>query len=222
MSVLFSSTVPVHEKLGHCHEQLPNEYSLDNLVRDIKSYLGSASGISSSDVDSDYLISLVKKYKASEGGWARYYHNDPSKNYTRNAIENINHKANILLLVWNPQKGSPIHDHANAHCIMKVLAGNLTETVYDAPEKGSDGITPLKIKSETTHSTNDVTYIADDIGLHRVHNPHPNKVAVSLHLYTPPNAADYGYHIFDEATGKSSYVPQARAILRPSMPAESA
>jgi cysteine dioxygenase len=86
-----------------------------------------------------------------------------------------------LLLVWNPQKGSPIHDHANAHCIMKVLAGNLTETVYDAPEKGPDGSKPLRIKSETTHSTNDVTYIADDIGLHRVHNPHPTKVAVSLH-----------------------------------------
>ncbi|KAL3494671.1 RmlC-like cupin domain-containing protein [Aspergillus germanicus] len=222
MSVLFPSAVPVHEKLGHYHEQLPAKYSLDHLVQDIKTYLGSTSGISSSDVDSDYLISLVKKYEASEGGWTRYYHNDPSKNYTRNAIENINHKANILLLVWNPQKGSPIHDHANAHCIMKVLAGNLTETVYYAPEKGSDGSKPLEIKSETTHFTNDVTYIADDIGLHRVHNPHPTKVAVSLHLYTPPNAADYGYHIFDQATGRSSYVPQARAILRPNMPEESA
>lgn len=115
---------------------------------------------------------------------------------------------------------------------MKVLAGNLTETVYAAPE-GSGSSAPLQIKSETTHSRNDVTYIADDIGLHRVYNPHPTKVAVSLHctfpppspktlcvltfkkVYTPPNAADYGYYIFDEATGKSSYVPQARAILRP-------
>ncbi|OJJ04997.1 hypothetical protein ASPVEDRAFT_44537 [Aspergillus versicolor CBS 583.65] len=218
MSILSRPTVPVTDKFGHRHEHLPKKYSLDDLVRDVKAYLGDSNGISSSDVDKNYLISLVKKYEASDGGWTQFYHNDPQKNYTRNAIENINRKANILLLVWNPQKGSPIHDHANAHCIMKVLAGNLTETVYAAPEES--GSTPLQIKSETTHSPNDVTYIADDIGLHRVYNPHPTKVAVSLHLYTPPNAADYGYHIFDEATGKSSYVPQARSILRPNEASE--
>lgn len=25
-----------------------------------------------------------------------------------------------LILVWSPGKGSVIHDHANAHCVMKV------------------------------------------------------------------------------------------------------
>ena len=25
-----------------------------------------------------------------------------------------------LVLVWTPGKGSPIHDHASSHCIMKV------------------------------------------------------------------------------------------------------
>ncbi|BCS17546.1 uncharacterized protein APUU_10374S [Aspergillus puulaauensis] len=220
MSILSRPTVPVTDKLGHRQEHPPKKYSLDDLVRDVKAYLGDSNGIASSDVDSNYLISLVKKYEASDGGWTQFYHNDLQKNYTRNAIENINHKANILLLVWNPQKGSPIHDHANAHCIMKVLAGNLTETVYTAPETDAGSAAPLQIKSETTHSPNDVTYIADDIGLHRVYNPHPTKVAVSLHLYTPPNAADYGYHIFDEATGKSSYVPQARAVLRPNEASE--
>ncbi|KAL4785987.1 RmlC-like cupin domain-containing protein [Aspergillus varians] len=213
MSVLSPTTFPVSPGFTHHFEQPPARYTLDDLVHDIKAYLGDSNGISSSDIDSNYLISLAKRYEASDGDWTRFYHNDPKKNYTRNAIENINHKANILLLVWNPAKGSPIHDHANAHCIMKVLAGNLRETVYAAPEKGAEDAAPLRMISETEHSPNDVTYIADDIGLHRVHNPSPTKVAVSLHLYTPPNAADYGYHIFDEATGKSSYVPQARAIL---------
>ncbi|KAL2810565.1 RmlC-like cupin domain-containing protein [Aspergillus granulosus] len=212
MSVVSAATIPVSDRFAH-HEQSPKIYSLDELVHDIKTYLGDSGGISSEDVDSEYLISLVKRYEARDPGWTRYYHNDPTKNYTRNAIENINHKANILLLVWNPQKGSPIHDHANAHCIMKVLAGNLRETVYCAPGKQGSGPGPLRVLSEKEHSPNDVTYIADTIGLHRVHNPSPTKVAVSLHLYTPPNAADYGYHIFDQATGKSSYVPQARAIL---------
>ncbi|KAJ4253452.1 hypothetical protein NW762_010610 [Fusarium torreyae] len=188
----------------------PNEYTLDDLTTDVKSHLGESGGIGCDDVDEDYLISLARKYVSNPNDWARYYHNCPGKNYTRNAIVNINHKANILLLVWNPGKGSPIHDHANAHCIMKVLAGELTETVYQMPETGCEA-QPLCIKSETTHQPDEVTYISDTIGLHRVHNPHPKHVAVSLHVYTPPNAADIGYHIFDESTSRSSFVPKAQA-----------
>ncbi|KAL2827465.1 RmlC-like cupin domain-containing protein, partial [Aspergillus pseudoustus] len=182
MSVLSAATIPVSDRFAHHYEQTPPRYSLDELVHDIKTYLGDSNGISSEDIDSNYLISLVERYQASDPDWTRFYYNDPSKNYTRNAIENINHKANILLLVWNPQRGSPIHDHANAHCIMKVLAGNLRETVYHTPEKDRSGATaPLRVLSEKEHSPNDVTYIADDIGLHRVYNPSPTKVAVSLH-----------------------------------------
>lgn len=172
-------------------------YNLEDLVSDIKTHLGNSHGIDSSDVDSDHLISLAQKYISDPADWLRFFHNDTSKNYTRNAIENINHKANIvsplllpdmmksnltiqLLLVWNPGKGSPIHDHANAHCIMKVLAGQLRETVYHAPEEQEDG-SPLKIKSATTHGIDAVSYISDDIGLHRVHNPSSDQVAVSLH-----------------------------------------
>ncbi|GAD95892.1 cysteine dioxygenase [Paecilomyces variotii No. 5] len=187
-------------------------YGLQDLVKDIKKHLGESGGISSEDVDHEYLISLARKYVSNPSDWIRYFYNDPSKNYTRNAIENINHKANILLLVWNPGKGSPIHDHADAHCIMKVLSGELHETVYETPDTESGHTKPLIVKSSTTHKTNEVTYISDKIGLHRVHNPSSNKVAVSLHLYTPPNAADYGYNIFDEATGRASHVSQARSL----------
>ncbi|KAI1035567.1 hypothetical protein LB504_005989 [Fusarium proliferatum] len=188
----------------------PETYSLDDFVRDVKAHLGEEGGIGCDDIDEDYLISLAKKYTSNPNDWARYYHNCPEKSYTRNAIVNINHKANILLLVWNPGKGSPIHDHANAHCILKVLAGELTETIYNMPEKVCEE-RPLSIKSANTHQADQVTYISDDIGLHRVHNPHPTQVAVSLHIYTPPNAADIGYNVFDESTGRASFMAKAEA-----------
>ncbi|KAJ5267662.1 Cysteine dioxygenase [Penicillium angulare] len=214
MSPAILSTVPAIDKgLAPNYQPFKAKYDLDCLVKDIKQHLGESGGISSEEVDEEYLISLAKKYISDPSDWIEYFHNDTSKNYTRNAIENINNKANILLLVWNPLKGSPIHDHANAHCIMKVLAGQLHETVYHAPEKDA-GHKPLSIKSSTTFGMNEVTYISDDIGLHRVHNPHPSQVAVSLHLYTPPNAADYGYNIFNEATGSASFVPQAHAVSK--------
>lgn len=63
---------------------------------------------------------------------------------------------------------------------MKVLAGELQETVYHTPDTDSDS-GPLEIKSDTTHKVNDVTYISDEIGLHRVHNPSSTQLAVSLH-----------------------------------------
>lgn len=109
-----------------------------------------------------------------------------------------------------------------------MLAGELTETIYDTPE---DEGHPLRVKKQSTYHTDQVTYMSDEIGLHRVHNPHPTQVAVSLHrknmllpsqwyslisdkaaVYTPPNAADIGYNVFDEATGKASFIAQAKSL----------
>ncbi|KAJ5749925.1 Cysteine dioxygenase [Penicillium manginii] len=214
LSSTLSTTIPVDKGFSPSYLHFKERYNLEGLVQDVKKHLGESGGISSEEVDESYLISLLKKYVSDPSDWIDYFYNDTSKNYTRNAIENINQKANILLLVWNPGKGSPIHDHANAHCIMKVLAGQLNETVYYTPDQESGEEKPLEIKSSNTFGMNEVTYISDDIGLHRVHNPSSSNVAVSLHLYTPPNAADYGYNIFNEATGSASFVSQAHSISK--------
>lgn len=86
--------------------------------------------------------------------------------------------CNQLVLVWTPGKGSPIHDHADAHCLMKVLKGTLRETRYQHPAKA--GVGPEVIKT-TTYKENEVTYMADELGLHRIANPDPGEIAVSLH-----------------------------------------
>lgn len=62
------------------------------------------------------------------------------------------------------------------------------------------------------------------LGLHRICNPDPEKFAVSLHrmlnaylwmfgtpanhhlVYTPPHAANFGCHIYNEKTGKASHI----------------
>lgn len=83
-----------------------------------------------------------------------------------------------LVLVWSPGRGSPVHDHGNAHCLMKILKGNLTETRYAFPQHKQSQ--PLNIISERTHIENDVAYMADDLGLHRMSN-RGSDFAVSLH-----------------------------------------
>ncbi|KIX02007.1 uncharacterized protein Z518_07946 [Rhinocladiella mackenziei CBS 650.93] len=196
-------------------------YSIDpsdefhRLVRALSDVLGPSSGIDSADVDENDLIRLMEEYISDENQWHQYAFADPSRNYTRNLVDEGNGKSNLLVVVWNPGRCSPIHDHANAHCVMKILKGNLRETLYSMPpcsseQTGSSGsLTPPQIVKETTYFENQVTYISDKIGLHKISNPSPDEAAVSLHLYTPPHAANFGFNLFCEKTGKQTHIKQA-------------
>ncbi len=88
-----------------------------------------------------------------------------------------------LVLVWTPGKGSPVHDHADAHCLMKILRGSLMETRYDFPDTPGRG---PQITKETRYKENEVTYMSDELGLHKISNPDPNITAVSLHRRDDP------------------------------------
>ncbi|KIW16013.1 hypothetical protein PV08_06064 [Exophiala spinifera] len=193
-----------------------NSNEFHRLVRALSDVLGPSSGINSEDVDENDLIRLMEEYDSQEGDWCRYAFSDPSRNYTRNLVDEGNGKSNLLLLVWNPCKASPIHDHADAHCVMKVLKGTLKETLYSVPPGQSESdssspgaATPPQIVKETLYHENQVTYISDKIGVHKISNPSLTEVAISLHLYTPPHAAHYGFNIFDEKTGKPTHIQQA-------------
>ena len=117
--------------------------------------------------------------------------------------QNIKAYSMQLILVWTPGGSSPIHDHSNAHCVMKVLKGSLKETLYSWPDQstisGGRG-SPLQTKKETVYTTNQVTYMSDNVrptcqiyiprpmltfdsqlGLHKISNPDIQEFAVSLH-----------------------------------------
>ncbi|TPX06954.1 uncharacterized protein E0L32_011099 [Thyridium curvatum] len=175
----------------------------EDLVVALKKALGPSSGLTSDDVDVAHLMRLMEQYQSAELGWVRFAMGDASRGYTRNLVDEGNGKSNLLVLVWTPGKGSPIHDHGNAHCLMKILRGNLTETRFAFPQ--GDQEEPMTVLSERVHKENAVAYMADELGVHRVTNQ-GSDFAVSLHLYTPPNVAKGGCNIFNEKTGKSSHV----------------
>lgn len=136
-----------------------------SLIADIIRILGPSSGINSADVDPSELQSLMKRYSSSEADWGMFALNDNSRSYVRNLIDKGNGKANILLLVWNPGRGSMIHDHSNSHCIMKVLKGSLKETLYNWPDPSlvRDGVSsPLVVQKEAVFQENEVTYISGE------------------------------------------------------------
>lgn len=191
------------------HSCSMTEITFDILRQRIRDCLGADAGLNQSDEHLEYLIGNMKSYRSVNSEWERFALGDPSRAYTRNLVDECNGRANLLVLVWNPQKASPVHCHSNAHCLMKVLSGQLQETLYEWPS-GASPMTPqpatkedliprrtsqhegaMTVKRESTLERDDVTYISDALGLHRISNPSETEVAVSLHLYTPPWAARY-------------------------------
>lgn len=172
------------------HEHQRNAF--EELVAKLSAELGPYSGINSEDVNPNSLAQLMTDYISDEADWIQYFFPSQHHAYTRNLVDKGNGKSNLLILVWSPGKSSPIHDHANAHCIMKVLKGSLVETRYAWPtvhlnEKEDH---PLQTIGQKMYGENDVTYMSDKLGLHRISNPRTNEYAVSLHckslLLCPP------------------------------------
>ncbi|KAK0099963.1 Cysteine dioxygenase [Cadophora gregata] len=150
----------------------------ETLISDLSKILGPSSGLDSSDIDVLQLQKLMENYISSEKDWEKYAFEDLSRGYTRNLVDEGNGKSNLLILVWTPSKGSPVHDHADAHCLMKVLKGKLKETRFDYPRNNA---TAPQVIKETIYHQGEVTYMADELGLHKISNPDEKETAVSLH-----------------------------------------
>jgi len=65
-----------------------------------------------------------------------------------------------------------------------VLYGSLKETLYawpDALDRSGRTSSPPEVNRETVLRENEVTYMSDALGLHKVANPNSEQLAVSLH-----------------------------------------
>ncbi|KAF9401191.1 Cysteine dioxygenase [Podila epigama] len=185
-------------------DPVPVPKSLDELVELLHKELGQ-SGLACEGVDVARVQALMANYKSNKADWEKYALFDTNR-YTRNLVDDGNGKFNLMILAWPENVGSAIHDHSGAHCIMKVLDGELKETLYEWPEKilteadhpdsglgsdHSDDESRLKpcamtIKKETILHCNETTYMSDQLGLHKIANPLTTTGSLSLHLYTPP------------------------------------
>lgn len=110
-----------------------------------------------------------------------------------------------MILCWPQKIQSQIHDHSDAHCIMKSLSGSLYEVRFRWPEEAgslnlADSKRMEKMSETRLDAENSVAYINDSIGLHRVENRDEVNYAVTLHLYCPPFSK---CTTFDESTGQT-------------------
>lgn len=117
-----------HIKLpDHFQPQYPSHYSpspientiptnpFSSLVTEITSSL-----TTTPKPDLPALTKLLRSYTSDPAHWTKFAFPDPNAQYTRNLVAEVPGLFNLLLLVWTPGKASPVHDHAEAHCLMKV------------------------------------------------------------------------------------------------------
>jgi predicted metal-dependent enzyme (double-stranded beta helix superfamily) len=130
----------------------------------------------------DPVTDLFGRLDLSCGWWNRYAHSDPTKNYSRNLIASDNETFTLLMLVWNPGKASPIHDHPCDGCWVRVCEGKIQEARYEIDAETDK----LEMISDAVIEDSAPTFMNNYIGYHKVGNPSDTQPAVTLHLYCPP------------------------------------
>ena len=110
--------------------------------------------------------------------------------YTRNCIVD-NEEFELILICWCEGHKTAIHDHGGEECWVKVIEGEFKETIYKQNEEGE-----LTIVKNTVSKQNEVTYMKDFMGFHKLENA-SNKRSMSLHLYAKPIRK---CNVFDETS----------------------
>eukprot|EP00095_Tigriopus_kingsejongensis_P012225 maker-scaffold528_size145933-snap-gene-0.31 protein:Tk12225 transcript:maker-scaffold528_size145933-snap-gene-0.31-mRNA-1 annotation:"cysteine dioxygenase type 1" len=154
----------------------------------------------SDTVNVEEVEEVLASYKSDKQDWKKFAKHDKYK-YTRNLVHEGNGKFNLMLLCWAEGNQSAIHDHANAHCFVKIMDGTLRETRYHWPKEGHSDDGKMVEKSHADAKLNAVSYMSDELGLHRMENPSHSSQTVSLHLYSPPFKS---CQVFDERTGQKT------------------
>jgi cysteine dioxygenase len=126
------------------------------------------------------VIKQLEKFAPLQYSWEKYYFFRGENTYTRNLVFQ-NEMFEVVLICWDVNSKSNIHDHPSDGCWFVGLEGTILEQQY---VKTSDD--SLKLTNQYLLNEGDISYIHDYIGYHSVGNVSPERIAVSLHIYSPP------------------------------------
>lgn len=118
-----------------------------------------------------------------------------SKNcYTRNCIVE-NEFFELILICWEGEQTTPIHDHGGEECWVYFIEGDFEEIIYTLDENQN----PIASKQMNV-GPGHISYMIDFMGVHRLRHCCKDR-GMSLHLYAKPIRS---CHIFNEETSKFS------------------
>mmetsp|Transcript_67455 Transcript_67455/g.180226 ORF Transcript_67455/g.180226 Transcript_67455/m.180226 type:complete len:217 (-) Transcript_67455:223-873(-) len=128
------------------------------------------------------ILDLLHLTRLSDEEVEKYVDWGGSQPYTRNLVASDGTNYNLLVLCWKAGCESRIHNHPCQGCFVLGLSGQVVETRYTVHAETDE----IREVGQTVVSGGDVTYINDNVGLHKIGSASTTRGAVSLHLYTPP------------------------------------
>ena len=90
----------------------------------------------------------------------------------------------IILLCWMPGQKTPIHDHSQSDCWVRVLSGSIEESIFDPAGFIDESLIKLPSRKKQLKK-GESSFINNNLGLHTLENTTSEK-AITVHLYTPP------------------------------------
>lgn len=100
--------------------------------------------------------------------------------YARNLVHKTD-RFEIMVMCWHSGQRSSIHDHAGSLGGLKVLQGELTESLFDKAPNGM-----IKSLSSVDYSAGAIR-VEETSLIHQISNLQgDNGKSVSLHIYVPP------------------------------------
>ena len=123
----------------------------------------------------DFSLSrdILEDYQGDD--WMEYVKINDERYNKEKVYENDSFE--ILILTWGLNQKADKHNHAENGCYLKVLEGELEETLYD------NELNEMETRELTK---NQISYMNNNIGLHCIKNK-SDEIAVSIHIYSPPN-----------------------------------
>jgi cysteine dioxygenase len=118
------------------------------------------------------------------------------RSYQRNLVR-AGEWYHAWVLCWRNGQRSPIHDHHGSNCVVRVLRGILTETIFEFAPNGH-------VKACFSRDLGPGSVLASsDTDLHQVSNLQAGSAdLVTMHVYSPPLLTMGTYSLYDRSRGQ--------------------
>ena len=174
----------------------PHSSKVDELIRRLDGAVDVADDAARCRNVKDVLIDIVNSGEqfvpapflapAQDRYARRLLHRDPKDRYT------------VLIMVWDPQQGTALHDHAGMWCVECVYRGQLQVTSYSVhggdPERD---IVRFEQEAVVNASVGDAGALIPPFEYHKITNT-ASQPAITIHVY---GGEMTHCHVFDPVEG---------------------
>jgi cysteine dioxygenase len=118
--------------------------------------------------------------------------------YCRNPVASSEH-FELLCICWKAGQSSNIHDHTGSACGVRVVSGELSETVFDVVEDSW-------VQPRVAHAYG-AGYICSSVDkdVHQIWNHQDgDRELITLHIYSPPLECMNSYSLLESADSTSA------------------